>query len=336
MTSFDGHGHYASPVTTAEETHALSADLYALLRLIDPSSFRDEADAEARRRLEQITVRAHSIVGREDDSPAPVTAPTATLRERVRGVLTAVQSTPATAPTASRAFWVRFQREVHPAYEALAATLRSGHAVAPVLRPTNYARSLFHVASALVAVAVLALAPSRGWILGCAVVFFASAWTMETSRRFSTRANDRLMQLFGPVAHAHERHRVNSATWYATALMILAVTTRPAIAAAAVAVLGFADPAAGLIGRRYGRTRLRAGRSLEGTLTFFGVATVAAFATLSALTPMPLVARLVCALAGGLTGAIAELFSTRVDDNFSIPVSVAAGLSLAAWSLGAL
>ncbi|MEI8258421.1 MAG: hypothetical protein WCJ30_22320, partial [Deltaproteobacteria bacterium] len=250
-------------MTTADETHALSADLYALLRLIDPASFRDEADAEARSRLEQITRRAHSLLGRADESPAPVTTPTGTLRERVRGVLTAVEGAPAAAPTASRAFWVRFQREVHPAYEALADALRSGHAVAPVLRPTNYARSLFHVASALAAVAVLALAPSRAWMIAAATAFFTSAWTMETSRRFSDRANDGLMKLFGPVAHAHERYRVNSATWYATALMILALTVRPTLAAAAVAVLGFADPAAGLVGRRYGRTRLRAGRSLE-------------------------------------------------------------------------
>lgn len=319
----------------AEESHALSTDLYALLRLVDPASFREDSDAEARSRLEQITRRAKLLVGEEvDESLEAVAAPAATLRARVRSVLAAVEGASASVPAASRAFWAQFQRQVHPAYEALADALRSGHVVAPVLRPTNYARSVFHVVSALAAVVFLGVAPSRSWVLGVAAMFFGAAWTMETSRRFSGRINDRLMKLFGPVAHAHERHRVNSATWYATALMILAVTTRPAIAATAVAVLGLADPAAGLVGRRYGRIRLRAGRSLEGTLAFVVVAVLSAFVTLSVLTPMGLTARLASAVIAGLAGAVAELYSTRVDDNFTIPLSVAGGIALAVWGFG--
>lgn len=315
-------------MTTAapEDTVAFSADLYALLRLIDPASYRDELDAEARARLDAIKQRARALLA---DASSAESAPAMSLvRARIEAVYAALERAVVETPSASRAFWQRVQREVHPTYEALAAALRSGHAVAPVLRPTNYARSVFHVISALVAVGVIVASPSQGWIIAAASLFFTFSWTCEISRRISPAMNDRLMRLFGPVAHAHEWHKVNSATWYSTALMALSLTTRPAIAAAAVTVLGFADPAAGMIGRRYGRIKIRAGRTLEGSLAFLVVAVVSAFGALSVLSPMPLGTRVLCAVVGGVVGALAELFASGIDDNLAVPVAVAAAISL--------
>src|SRR5581483_4565863 len=106
--------------------------------------------------------------------------------------------------------------------------------------------------------------------------FALLAWTLETTRAFMPRWNAVLMRLLGAIAHPHERSRVNSSTWYATVLVVIAtVCSRPACAVG-VAVLAFADPAAGYAGRRWGRTRIRHGRSLEGTLTFVAVGTIAA------------------------------------------------------------
>lgn len=317
-------------MASAPAIQELSDDLYALLRKVDPASFRDEFDSDARAQLERVERRAKALLSTSAES----TAPESSVRVRVDNLLAAVTRARTAAPAASKAFWTRFQREVHPAYESLAATLRKSNVPAQTVRPTNYARNAFHVASALVAFVILALAPSRAWIIGAAAAFFTSAWTMETSRRFSPAANDVLMRLFGPVAHAHERDRVNSATWYATALLILAVAVKPVYSAVAVAVLGLADPAAAIIGRRFGRTRLRAGRSLEGTMAFVVVAFVTSYVTLAVIHPMHLGQRLLCALAAAVAGALAELFSTRVDDNLSIPVVTATFASLAAFALG--
>jgi dolichol kinase len=190
-------------------------------------------------------------------------------------------------------------------------------------RPANLARSLFHFTSAAVALGSVALLPSRGWLIAIAVAFAMYCWSMEIARRINPAINDRLMRFYGPIAHAHERNHVNSATWYATALVSLALFASKPAMMAALAVLGVADPIAAAVGRRWGRRKLRAGRSLEGTLAFFASGTGAAALAL-ALCGAHVQALLGFAVLAGLTGALAELVSTRLDDNLTIPVTVGA------------
>lgn len=182
------------------------------------------------------------------------------------------------------------------------------------------------MASGAFAIALIRLLPSRGWLVAAAAAFGLAAWTMELMRRRSEDVNDALMRFFGPVAHAEERHKVNSSTWYITALVLLASLAPPYAAEIGVLVLAVADPAAGLLGRRFGRVRLHNGRSLEGTLAFFGVGAAASFAWLS-LAPLPTSTKLALAAVGAGAGALVELGSKRIDDNFSIPVVVSASVA---------
>jgi dolichol kinase len=312
----------ALPVATLE----LSSELYALLRKIDPSSFRDEHEAEAKAQLAGITARVQSLCeAAAADSSGGIDPGLSTQLAQLR---TAIHRAQDHKVTPARAFWAAFQREVHPAYESLAALLRGAALPAPSLRPTNYARSLFHVCSALVAVLTIALVPSPRWLVGAAGLFFGFAWSMEVARRIRPQINDRLMAFFGKVAHAHERHRVNSSTWYATALLALSLFCHPAVSAISVAVLGIGDPVAALIGRRFGRIRLVAGRSLEGSLAFVVSGSLAAFAVATVLLPGALPARVIAAVVAGVVGAIAEVFSTHLDDNLSIPLAVATAVTL--------
>lgn len=202
-----------------------------------------------------------------------------------------------------------------------------------VARPTNIARSVFHVSAGLVSLGLIRALPSRTWLIGFAASFAVFAWTSEFLRRRSPEINGRLMRLFGSVAHAHERHRTNSSTFYVTALLLMAVLSPLKSAELAVLVLGFADPAAGVIGRRFGRTRLSANRSLEGSLAFLFVAFAVSFAWLL-LTGGQTSSAFWLATVAAVTGAIAELVSShRFDDNFAIPVSVAAVAGVALTQL---
>ncbi|MRG95371.1 diacylglycerol/polyprenol kinase family protein [Polyangium spumosum] len=196
-------------------------------------------------------------------------------------------------------------------------------------RPENLSRSLFHVASALLALFMLRMVPSRGWLIAVSASLCAWAWSCEIARRLSPAVNEWLMRLFSKVAHPQERHRVNSSTWYLTALLGLSIFAPLQAAELGVVVLGLADPAAGFIGRRIGRTKILANRSLEGTLGFFAVGTLAAVATLAVFHGLPLPAMLLIASAGAAAGAVAELVSSRLDDNFTIPVTVAVAASIA-------
>jgi dolichol kinase len=180
---------------------------------------------------------------------------------------------------------------------------------------------------------LLRVLPGRGWLIAASGAFFVAAWTMETARRRSPQVNARLMRFFAPVAHPHERHRVNSSTWYVTALLLLTLFAPLRAAEIGVMVLAVADPAAGLVGRRFGRTRLRAGRTLEGTLAFVTVGVAAAIAWMIASAALPWSSMIAIAVAGAAAGAGAELASTRLDDNFTIPVSAAAAAAVASMFL---
>jgi len=255
------------------------------------------------------------------------------LRERLTDIQRAMGDQFDRSAAASRDQMAALRTALLPRYEALRGFLKTEAVHVPALRPTNYRRSLLHVCSGFVAFTVIALLPSTAWLVGISSVFFVYAWAMEYLRRRSPAFNDRIMSFYGPVAHPHEWHRVNSGTWYCTALFILALTGSPLVCSIAVLVLGVSDPAAAFIGRRWGRTRLVNGRSLEGSVTFavtgFLVSVPLCALVYSTVPFGSLIA--LCAIAG-VSGALAELFSRSIDDNLTIPV--AAGLS--AWVAGLL
>ena len=93
---------------------------------------------------------------------------------------------------------------------------------------------------------------------------------------------------------------------------------------AGVAALTFADPAAALVGRRWGQRRYHGfgfGRSLEGSTAFFLVAALVCGWTAShAIHPGPFVR---FAVGCGAAGAVVEAFAPPGWDNVAIPLAVA-------------
>jgi dolichol kinase len=296
------------------EDRELILAAHRLLSDIDASRFKAEAAAGIRRRLEEVTQRMAN-------------------RWRLAPLWAALNSEVSQLPPggAEKGAWLAFKKRVQPAYAKAAAMLREESVHVPSLRPTNYVRSVFHLASALVALLIIELSPSPWLVLGLAVAFSAFAWSSEWARRRSPAVNARLMRLFGPVAHQHEHHRVNSATWFSTAMVALAATGSSVLAAVAVVVLGVGDPVAALVGRRFGRHQLVHGRSLEGTLAFAISAGLSAFLVLRLLHAGELSAGAALAVAGcgALAGGVAELVSLRLDDNLSVPLSAALGAGVA-------
>jgi dolichol kinase len=202
-------------------------------------------------------------------------------------------------------------------------------------RPANHTRSLVHALNGILALVILQAFLTPASMIAISLVFCLWAWSMEIGRRRSPAVNAFLMKVFGPIAHPHETHKINSATWYCTALLALSLTASPMACSLAIIVLGVGDPAAAFIGRRWGRTRLATGRSLEGAMGFVGFATVAAMTTLAVYYPQLGIGEMVAlSLAAAIAGAVAELLTATLDDNLVIPLAAAAGASLmaAAWA----
>ncbi|MBU1410877.1 hypothetical protein KKC22_05105 [Myxococcota bacterium] len=308
----------------AADSRFLALELYRILKDIDAARWRNDLETAVRERLARLEANMPHLVVRAQqtaphtDLPNRLAALSELLRDRVPH-----PHWPTHEEVASK--WAEYRAQLITAYEDLARSLRTISVHVPSVRPTNYARNVFHVATAGLSVALIALVSSRGGLIALAAFFAASAWTMETSRRFSPRANEFLLRVFGKVAHPHERFHVNSATWYTTALLALALTVPLAAAMAAVGILGIADPAAALVGRRFGRIRLVHGRTLEGTLAFFVTGTLTALGLLMAFWSFHWTAALFVATCASLLGAIVELFSRRVDDNLSIPLAAGVG-----------
>ncbi len=308
----------------AADSRFLALELYRILKDIDAARWRNDFEAVVRERLARIETHLPRLVDRaksaapHTDLPNRLQVLSELLRDRVPHPHWPTHEEVATK-------WAEYRSQLIAAYEDLARSLRTMSVHVPSVRPTNYARSVFHVATAALSVALIALVSSRGALIALAAFFAASAWTMEISRRVSPRANEFLLGVFRRVAHPHERFRVNSATWYTTALLALALSVPLALAMAAVGILGIADPAAALVGRRFGRVRLMHGRTLEGTLAFFATGTLTALVLLTTFWSQPWTSALFVAACASLLGAITELVSRTFDDNLSIPLAAGAG-----------
>jgi dolichol kinase len=303
----------------------LAMELHRLLRDLDPARYKADLQAAAQGRLDRIRQMMEQL--RAMSPPERVFAG---LRERMAELAVYLdEHSPQMNLSAieGKAAWMRFRTQMQPRYEVLAKSLREFEIHVPSLRPTNYKRNVFHLANAGMAVALI-LIMSQTALLWTVSSVFVWAWCTEGARRVWPKVNTVIMAAFAPFAHPHEAWRINSATWYTTALLLLALTGDPLLQLMAVVVLGVADPMAAIIGRRFGRTKLLNGRSLEGSTAFFISGTLGGVAVLMLFGHFTIGAAVAVASCAALPAAMAELLSRRVDDNFTIPLTAAAG----AWA----
>lgn len=243
-------------------------------------------------------------------------------------------------PDATRMSLKAYIRSLGEAYEDLRRQLKpllpSSFIKGPVLerlKLTQYRRNLFHVGNGLAAaIAYPWLLTQRqavmvmGVLLGIVVV-------LEVTRRLWRQWNEVLTRknpMFRSIIRPWEKDRPNSASWYVLSLFLLALLVPPPAAQMAVLILGFGDPMASLVGRRYGSIKIHRRKSLQGSLALFTVALL-----VSLLVPwmhglaMGIGARLGMAFTVAVGATVAELYSDVVDDNLT--VTLASGGIAAIW-----
>lgn len=150
----------------------------------------------------------------------------------------------------------------------------------PHFKPRNISRNMFHIGNGLLGL-VMSL-----WVLdrlGCIIVmliFSAVVGFCEITRALSPRFNRMItgLPVFKQTIRPREMNRVNSASVFAWTLTGVCILTPMAAVQVGLLVLTFADPAASLVGKRWGKVKLWKQKSVIGSLAFFAVA-----ATLSSL-----------------------------------------------------
>jgi dolichol kinase len=179
-------------------------------------------------------------------------------------------------------------------------------------------RRVFHAGNGVV---LALLPPALGLGTGVTVILLSIALVLQASldvARLRVGPINRIFfRAFRTLASPREAAGVASSTWYTLgALVAWAVFPQP-IASASILVLGLADPAAGVVGRVWGRRRIGKG-TIEGTATFFLVAS----GVLLLFVGWP------WALGAAAAAAVAEILPGLVDDNLVIPVITGAVLWL--------
>jgi|GEM_PF-756901 len=213
-------------------------------------------------------------------------------------------------------------------YEALRAQVRRLHLQVPKhitlgpVKPKNLARNVFHLLMALTGVLAYELALDRIGVVIVAGSLFVVFIAMDLVRRASTRWNDRFVNgMFKAIVRPQEAHRVPAATWYIAALFVGALAMPQRAIQLGTLALGFGDPVAQIIGKRFGSRKIIGQKSWAGAVAFFVAASAAAFVFMLIVgIGGGLGSRLAISGVVGLAGALAELFSGPLDDNFTIPL----------------
>jgi dolichol kinase len=182
-------------------------------------------------------------------------------------------------------------------------------------------RKVFHAfnASAL-SVTVVTLEPSQALLLGLLGGLAAILLAADIVRLRNVSANQLFFRAFASLASPREARGIASSTWYAIGVLLAFLAFPRAVAISSVLVLGLADPAASIVGQRWGK-RPFLGGSLEGTAAFILVAGVIL------LTRHPVA----LALMATAVSAVAERRAWPLDDNLAVPIFC--GLALSAGAL---
>lgn len=117
----------------------------------------------------------------------------------------------------------------------------------------------------------------------------------------------------------------------AAAAMCTLLFSRPSYMFCALTVMLLSDAAAALVGRRWGQTKFKNGKSMEGSLAFIlvGWLTIILTGIFAGFTGR----EFAFGLAAVFLAAVAECHTKtlRIDDNFSIPLIVGTLLTVAGW-----
>jgi dolichol kinase len=174
-------------------------------------------------------------------------------------------------------------------------------------------RRVFHAANGTLVVLALTVFDLEVSIaVGVLGVILSLAMVVDATRLFDPKLNIIFFRTFSSLASPREVRKIASSTWYVlSAFLVLLFFPKP-YAMAGILVLAWADPAASVVGQRWGSTPV-----LSGTVLGTAIFALVAFAALLLFVPW-----WVALVAAGVT-AVVEAAPIDLDDNLIVPFTVA-------------
>jgi dolichol kinase len=151
------------------------------------------------------------------------------------------------------------------------------------------------------------------------VVASAAVWVgLDSLRLRNASLNERFTRVLRPLLKKKEAHSLTGSSYLLGGSTLAILLYPPAVMMTALFFIALGDPAAAIVGKRFGRTRLSGGRSLEGSFAMFATCLFIA-RWLGGFTWS-------VSVAGAVVAAVTELYSGKIDDNITVPLLSGAAL----------
>jgi len=196
----------------------------------------------------------------------------------------------------------------------------------------QWGRRIFHFASGTIAATGYALFLKHQQVVYLLGIIACTLYLAEQIRIAYPEISEKLTWINRILLRAEEQLKESTSIPYAIAILLTILTFPKAVALIAIYSLAIGDPMAAIIGIKFGKHRLKSGKSLEGSAAFFvccfGISLVVLSWTFAGMTLRILGSSVFI----GLVSSIFEGIPFRIDDNLTIPLFTAA----TAWSTLAL
>ncbi len=179
-------------------------------------------------------------------------------------------------------------------------------------------RKLIHLSSAIFPVAYYFWF-QRHTMTGIMTVIALVFFTVEYLRLRGSVLSGLLKPIFGLAIRSHETDRLTGAAFVFLGNLVVIALFPKMVAIPALLVLAVSDTAAALVGIPCGKHRL-GNKSLEGSTAFF----IVSLGLLALFPNIPWIGK----FGAAAIGTIVEALINYIDDNITIPLAVAATISL--------
>ena len=150
-------------------------------------------------------------------------------------------------------------------------------------------------------------------LLSLTVIYFS----LELLRLTNKKAERYFLTHFSSFLRTHEKQKITGTGYYMFSALLSVAFLEKELAIVCLSFLILGDMFAAIIGKKFGRTKIIANKSLEGSLACFAACLIIGL-FVAWLFPTHLTLQIIAI--GALTATIVELFSLGIDDNLTIPL----------------